>query len=213
MFLTINIIYLLDLNVTNIAIPTRKPTGNNKTFTAKPGQNNRPPRKVPTNYPATEDSSVVGPDHLAGLRDVEVPNKHRGGYVLTYVDSLGLWTPQPLPILRTVYISISITGVMNSGEVLMQYAIPEAVAIPAGGAFGSFAIASIAASGYVTATINKNKQQVGTIVWGPSDYSGTINLPSTLHLTSGDVLQLVAPVHTDTTLANIGVTFACVRGG
>ena len=211
---TINILYLLDVTLTNnIPIPHRASTAHNKTFTAKPGQDNRKPTITPTTYPPTPNTSVVGPSFLAGLGDVDIPNTPRGGYVLTYVDTLDIWTPQPIPVLRTVYVSISITGVMNPSEVLMQYAIPEAIAIPAGGAYGSFAIASIPSNGYVIATINKNRQQVGTIIWGPNDYSGTINIPSKLHLTAGDVLQLVAPAKPDTTLANIGVTFACVRGG
>lgn len=202
--------YLLELLLTDIPIPPRPSPNVHSGYVASPGSG-KPP--TPTPKPNTPTTGVAGPNTLAGLTDVNITNAPKGGYVLTYNDTSGQWTPQPVPIIRTVYISISITGPMNPSEVLMQYAIPEAVAIPAGGAYGSFAISSIAASGYVTATINKNSQQVGTIVWGPNGYLGTINIPSKLHLVAGDVLQIVAPAKTDSTLANIGITFACVRGG
>jgi len=197
--------------LTNIVIPSHGSSKKSGAYIARPGSGT-PPNSRPV--PSTSTNEGAGPNSLAGLIDVDIENNvPKGGYVLTYLDSTGLWTPQPIPILRTVYISISVTGVMNPSEVLMQYAIPEAVAIPAGGALGSFAISSIAASSYVSATINKNSQQVGTIVWGPGGTHGTINIPSKIYLTVGDVLQLVAPARTDSTLANIGVTFACVRGG
>ncbi len=156
----------------------------------------------------------TSPTALEELSDVTVPaDTSYDGDVLTYSAQNETWSPQPIPMARTVYISVSITGTMNPNEVLMQYALPEAVTIPAGGAAGTFAISSIAAQNNVTVIINKNNQQVGTIVWAPGSYSGTINLPSKLYLIAGDVLQLVAPEVPDNTLANTGVTFACVRGG
>lgn len=164
--------------------------------------------------PSVPGTGVSGPTTIAGLSDVSItPNVPIDKCVLTYNAQIGKWTPQPIPISRTVYISVSITGLMNPSEVLMQYVLPEAVTIPVGGVAGTFAVASVAAEYNVTTVINKNSMQVGTILWSPGSYSGTINIPSKLYLVAGDVLQLVAPSTTDPSLANIGVTFACVRGG
>ena len=138
------------------------------------------------------------------------------GYALIFNGQLGKWTPQAIPMSRAVYLSISITSVMQPSEVLMQYALPEAVTIPAGGAAGTYAIASIAAQSYVTCIVNKVinniTQQVGTVIWAPGAVSGTVLLPNKINLIAGDVLQLVAPAISDPLLANIGVTFACVKG-
>ena len=184
--------------MSNIVIPPR-PTA------PQPNVPTPPTVPLPSSPQAMSASfqGPAGPTQLAGLSDVYIPPMTPiDGYVLTYNNQRGKWMPLPLPTTRTVYISVSITGLMNPSEVLMQYAIPEAITI-----------ASVAAQGHVTVTINKNNQQVGTIWWGPGSYSGTINLPSKLYLVAGDVLQLLAPASTDPSLANIGVTFACVRGG
>jgi hypothetical protein len=160
----------------------------------------------------------TGPNSLSGLLDVSIPsNTLINGYALMYNGPLNKWTPQAIPMSRAVYLSISITSVMQPGEVLMQYALPEAVTIPAGGAAGTYAIASLPAQGMVTCIVNKVinniTQPVGSVIWQPGAVVGTVILPNKIYLIAGDVLQLVAPAVSDPTLANIGVTFACVKGG
>jgi hypothetical protein len=160
----------------------------------------------------------AGPTMLNQLTDVSIPSTGPlNGLVLTYSDPNKTWSPQAIPMPPAVYISISITGLMQPGEVLMQYALPEAVTIPAGGAAGTAAISSIAAEGNVVCivnqVINNITQQVGTVLWASGAVEGTVLLPNKINLISGDVLQLVAPAIPDSALANIGVTFACVRGG
>ena len=209
-----------------------------------------PPTPSPLT-PSIPGRPVVGPNTIAGLSDVSItPMAPIDGYVLTYSDQLGKWTPQPIPTKRTVYISVSITGQIIAGEILMQYAIPEAIAVPAGGVAGTSAIASAKPTNSITFTINKNSQQVGTILWVPTSFLGAINIPSKVYFVAGDVFQIVAPggtpsgcitvsgttitsggttspsggsttpsgpttttTYVDPTLANIGITFACVRGG
>jgi hypothetical protein len=162
-------------------------------------------------------AGAIGPtgySTLSSLFDVSIPpTTLLNGYVLTYNGQVGKWQPQPVPVQNRVYLSVSITGPMNPGEVLMQYAIPESVTIPIGGAAGTSAIASISAQGYVTCIINKNLQQVGTIIWAPGSKIGTIIIPNKIYLIAGDVLQIVAPSVSDPTLANIGITFSGVKGG
>jgi hypothetical protein len=160
----------------------------------------------------------TGPNLLSGMIDVSIPSTGLlNGYALIYNGQLGKWTPQAIPMSRAVYLSISITSVMQPGEVLMQYTLPEAVTIPAGGGAGTYAIASLPAQSYVSCIVNKVinniTQQVGTVIWAPGAVVGTVILPNKIYLIAGDVLQLVAPAVSDPTLANIGVTFACVKGG
>lgn len=172
------------------------------------------PAPVPTTVPGTSgQTGPTGPSTLDSLADVLIPSGPLNGYGLLYNGAIKKWTPQPIPTYKSIYLSISITGVMVPSEVLMQYAIPEAITIPVGGADGTSAIASISAQGYVTCVINKNMQQVGTVIWSPGSTVGTVIIPNKIYLIAGDVLQLVAPMVSDPTLANIGVTFACVRGG
>ena len=153
-------------------------------------------------------------EKLSDLSDVYIPPKTNiNGQVLTYSNDDGKWEPQTIVRSKWVYISVSITGVMQASEVLMQYTVPEAVVLPGGAPPGTNAVASIATSKNITVVINKNQTQIGTIVWPTGSKIGVFNIPTKIWFVAGDVLQLVAPASPDSNLANIGVTFSGIRGG
>ena len=147
----------------------------------------------------------TGPAGTSGLGTVYASSPGNND-VLLFNTSTGAWVAVP-----SVYeIGISITGIMNNSEMLLQYVLPVGISIPSG-ATGSYAIANIAATASTTVQINKNGSSIGSINWGASSTTGTYTFTSAVTFAAGDVLQLVAPSTADTTLANVGITIAATR--
>lgn len=102
---------------------------------------------------------------------------------------------------------MSITGLMNNGEILFEFVSTDAITLPIN-LTGSYAKANTAATASTTVTINKNGGSIGTIDWSVAGTVGTFTFSAGVNLIAGDVLQLVAPNPADVTLANVGVNFA-----
>ncbi len=149
--------------------------------------------------------TAAGATALAALTDV-AESSPTNNQQLVYSGSAGKWENVSQP----VGISVSITGLMQNGEILLQYLPPVALQIPAG-ASGSFAKAASAATAATTVKIMQNGTQIGTIAWAASATVGVITISNNVNLAAGDSLQLIAPATADTTLANIGVTLSATR--
>lgn len=104
-------------------------------------------------------------------------------------------------------LGVSVTGLMNNGEILLQYVFPGAITLPIN-LTGSQATANNAATASTTVTINKNGSGIGTIDWLAAGTIGTFTFSAGVNFVAGDILQLVAPNPADATLANIGISLA-----
>ncbi len=117
--------------------------------------------------------------------------------------------------------TITVTGppiniaVFNPGEgsdsqVLFANQLGIAVKFPAGAA-NSSAVSKAAANATTTFTFLKNGASFATCVFASSGMTGVFTQVSDATFAAGDILEIDGPVTADTTLANIGITFAGVR--
>jgi hypothetical protein len=123
------------------------------------------------------------------------------------------WAPAAVASTTQPYdIGLTVTEAPTASEVLMRFVAPRAVAFPANFA-GSYANSGTAATASTVFTIAKNGASIGTVTFAASGTSGTwaSSGGTAQSLAAGDVLTLTGPATPDTTLANIGFSFAGTR--
>lgn len=106
------------------------------------------------------------------------------------------------------------TGTLGSSEVLLRYSIARGAIFPANFA-GSYAEATVAATGSTTLIVAVNGSQIGTIVFAASGTVATFTTDGGTDktLARGDILTITAPGSADGTLANVSITLAGYRNG
>lgn len=106
------------------------------------------------------------------------------------------------------------TGTLGSSEVLLRYSIARGAIFPANFA-GSYAEATVAATGSTTLVVAVNGSQIGTIVFAAAGTVATFTTDSgtAKTLARGDILTITAPGSADGTLANVSITLAGYRNG
>lgn len=106
------------------------------------------------------------------------------------------------------------TGTLGSSEVLLRYSVARGAIFPANFS-GSYAEATVAATGSTTLIVAVNGSQIGTIVFAAAGTVATFTTDSgtAKTLARGDILTITAPGSADGTLANVSITLAGYRNG
>lgn len=102
-----------------------------------------------------------------------------------------------------------LSGAPTASQVLIRLRVARAVRFPAG-LSGSFGQADTASTGTAVFSIRKNGSQFGTVTFTASA-SGVVAAASDANFAALDLLELVAPVTPDATLANIDFTISGLR--
>jgi hypothetical protein len=112
-----------------------------------------------------------------------------------------VWSSRPYDI------ALYIEGVTTASEVLLYFVATRAFTWPAS-LTGSYAKASVAATASTTFTILHNGSSVGSFAFAASGTTATFTFSSAITFALGDTIEITGPATPDTTLANIGITFA-----
>jgi hypothetical protein len=107
-------------------------------------------------------------------------------------------------------IALSIEGKTTNAELVFNFVVGRAFTWPAN-LTGSAAKASVAATASATFSITQNGGAIGSFNFAASATVATFTFASPVTFAAGDLIQITAPATADTTLANIGVTFAGTR--
>lgn len=106
-------------------------------------------------------------------------------------------------------LSFFVGGLPGSSEVVLDYVAVRSFTFPAS-LTGSFFKAGAASTGSVSFTLKKNGSSIGTVAFAASA-TGAATFASPVTFAAGDVLQVVAPVSSDATLADIAFAFKGTR--
>lgn len=123
----------------------------------------------------------------------------------TYFDTLYATVSQPFDV-HAFY-----PGVPSASAIVLR--VPVARAITFADEFaGSYATATVAATGSTVFDVQKNGSSVGSITFSASGTTGAFTTTGgTVSLAAGDILSVVAPGTADATLANVGIVLAGTR--
>jgi hypothetical protein len=106
-------------------------------------------------------------------------------------------------------VSIYVAGRPSGGEILWRDLVTNSTSFTvAANSTNCTANATTAATGAASVAIVKNGSTVGTFNWAANATSATVNIPSSISFSAGDVRQLTANATTDATLANISITLS-----
>jgi hypothetical protein len=112
-----------------------------------------------------------------------------------------VWSSRPYDI------AVYIEGTTTASEVLLFFVATRAFTWPAS-LTGSYAKASVAATASTTFTILRNGSSVGSFAFAAGGTTATFSFSSAITFALGDTIEITGPATPDTTLANIGITFA-----
>lgn len=101
-----------------------------------------------------------------------------------------------------------------NANAVIRVVMPRAIELPAG-LTDSRCIASVAANGATTVTLNKvsggTTTAIGSLDWAASGTTCTFTLSSAVSFAAGDILEVVFPSSPDSKLADIAITFAATK--
>lgn len=101
-------------------------------------------------------------------------------------------------------------GVPTNAQLMGRVIVPRAVTFPAS-LTGSYASATVAATGATTLTLARNGTTIGTVNFAAGAIAGTFTFSSAVTTAAGDVLTLTNQATADATLANISVSLVGAR--
>lgn len=102
-------------------------------------------------------------------------------------------------------------GVPSASAIVLRVPVARAVAF-ANNFSGSYARASVAATGSTVFDVQKNGVSIGSITFAAGATSGTFTTSGTgVSFAAGDILLIVGPNTADATLANVGIVLAGTR--
>lgn len=151
-------------------------------------------------------TSAGGATTLTGLSDGPGSYSGAGGYALQVNAGATAFEFKAKPF----DIGVFVAGVGINSQILLSLKVARACLFPAG-ASGSYAFATIAATGSTTFTFKKNGTSFATVVFAASGTTGTWTQASDATFAAGDILEIDGPATADATLANISFTLAGTR--
>jgi hypothetical protein len=173
-------------------------TGAASTVVGPTGPTGAPGATGPTGATGATGTSITGPTGATGAT----------GAASTAVGPTG-----PTGPIGISYYDIGLfySGAPQSSAVLMRFVTPRAFTLPTN-LPGSSAQSGINATTTTVFNIRKNGSTVGTMTFIVNNASASFTLSTSVSFIAGDMLEVIAPVVADATLADISMTLVPVVG-
>ncbi len=152
---------------------------------------------------------------IRGIRD-SIP----GGYVLGRGTSVGKGAPTLIPVtfdadgaisgggggstVKNMAVEFFCSSTPIQSEIFGQAIIPKDFTLAAG-LSGSYAKATVAATGTFSMNMLKNGSIIGSMTWTAGQTSASFTFAADVAFSAGDLLRVDVPATVDATLANITI--------